>query len=1074
MLKGETTLNLTAAFSPFSEGALTRASQTPPGRGFNNLSDLVVLIYDKDGNILKDSNGAFLDYGVREIRFEQSEVKNENRNPSDASNGATAETDTKCLKNISLNLPFGEYYIIGVANFGDYRKNGETDDILVDKSSYVELTTTYADDIQTLDGLRKINVSWDGGNYTNNREMLGYFTDPDAETPKANSYFPTVKVNKPGMNLRAWLRRCASKITVDFDGSGLRDNVYIYVKSVTVKDLASSCTLGFGNNPVVDEMMPTYNNSAKNKEDLIETSTHHIDFGEGDNYGEWPCITKGSPYIMENGERKDFHSQDADALYFYENMQGDAPYGKVPVADLEQGGVKDSSETKDGVDLGTYVEVTAHYHSDANGNVTDGDIKYRFMIGKDAEKDCNAERNYHYKLTLKFRGNANDYDWHIDYTEEPGFDVPNPWYVSYLYNHAAMLPFKYTPKKGYELVRVEAEIITNPWYPSKIDEAKLKDPTIPITGINPYGDEPGPYSNPDNHKNCNGFLSLRYSEKTVITDVEASGAPFPTKDGTTDYKAAGANVINEKYYTGQLPGTVDRSKRTYELIGEDDTRDSETEGYSFTKAGTTYTLNIPVFTRAKVLVKQTGYSGNNPFVGYQRVARVRLTPYVRKEGTTDTPVADDWADVNVVQVRRVVNPKGVYRRADNYDPFEVRMMWLDGDDKDEFTEATSHGPWIAEIIGDNNFITLNGRQTVSGGTETPINFTINFNRTNKSAKNAVVRVRYHNYTCTHLIFVRQGYVAQSIAPSGTNLNGSSQTATVWEPCNMIARNKRADDPRDEGSLFRFGNSTYPIDAINNVYKDNAGKILYKNLEEKDFSNYMNSVLGPFFTTDLNGNLRNDTKDKIAWSSITIDAAGFTSGSMAKAATMRDFEQLYRTEHVQFGYGVLYADGATKTQSKLEDAYGYYRRDTKTGDSHKGMRGMFVYYWDGKITGGSNYNGRNVFFPIGRSGYGHRKNRLDIVTGVGILRYASSRGVPAEDLFSFAGPIFVSQYRRPGAIYWSRNSVEQYMIWNGTVEGNANNKAFGLDINYFSFDVNSITSYNIDSGQDACFVRCVVE
>ncbi len=107
--------------------------------------------------------------------------------------------------------------------------------------------------------------------------------------------------------------------------------------------------------------------------------------------------------------------------------------------------------------------------------------------------------------------------------------------------------------------------------------------------------------------------------------------------------------------------------------------------------------------------------------------------------------------MNAVQVRRVVNPKGVYRKSRNHEPFHVTMMWLDGDDSDVFSPVTSHGPWKAEIIGDNNFITLDGRQTVSGSTDTPVDFTIRFNRMNNDNKvrNAVVRIKYHNYTCTH-------------------------------------------------------------------------------------------------------------------------------------------------------------------------------------------------------------------------------------------------------------------------------------------------------------------------------------
>ena len=50
--------------------------------------------------------------------------------------------------------------------------------------------------------------------------------------------------------------------------------------------------------------------------------------------------------------------------------------------------------------------------------MSNGPIKYHFMLSlKDAVKNCDAERNYHYKVTLKFNGNANDNSQHIDYRE---------------------------------------------------------------------------------------------------------------------------------------------------------------------------------------------------------------------------------------------------------------------------------------------------------------------------------------------------------------------------------------------------------------------------------------------------------------------------------------------------------------------------------------------------------------------------------------------------------------------------------------------------------------------------------
>ena len=51
-----------------------------------------------------------------------------------------------------------------------------------------------------------------------------------------------------------------------------------------------------------------------------------------------------------------------------------------------------------------------------------------------------------------------------------------------------------------------------------------------------------------------------------------------------------------------------------------------------------------------------------------------------------------------------------------------------------------------------------GADTVRGSTGTPIDFTIRFNGTcnENESRCAIIRVDYHNYSCQHLIFVRQG------------------------------------------------------------------------------------------------------------------------------------------------------------------------------------------------------------------------------------------------------------------------------------------------------------------------------
>ena len=126
------------------------------------------------------------------------------------------------------------------------------------------------------------------------------------------------------------------------------------------------------------------------------------------------------------------------------------------------GNKPDDEGYRDGKPCGTYIEVEGYYISNTVANPGKGRIVYRFMLGKDTERDYNAERNFHYKFTLRFRGYANDVDWHIEYDEDKGIYAPNPYFISYLYDHEMMLPLKI---KGKPVGKLKAEIVENNWGP---------------------------------------------------------------------------------------------------------------------------------------------------------------------------------------------------------------------------------------------------------------------------------------------------------------------------------------------------------------------------------------------------------------------------------------------------------------------------------------------------------------------------------------------------------------------------------------------------------------------------------
>lgn len=113
------------------------------------------------------------------------------------------------------------------------------------------------------------------------------------------------------------------------------------------------------------------------------------------------------------------------------------------------------------------------------------------------------------------------------------------------------------------------------------------------------------------------------------------------------------------------------------------------------------------------------------------------------------------------------------------------------------SRSIPEGAWSATIVeGGDDFITLrstvegsgsdNAQQTgvksIEGAGEHPIDFWIDFKGTiaeNSTPRCAIVRVRYHNYTCEHDIYVRQGY-----APITIDGNAESDKNPAWASYNV--------------------------------------------------------------------------------------------------------------------------------------------------------------------------------------------------------------------------------------------------------------------------------------------------
>lgn len=1076
-VEGIAELSVELNYEAETSRALTSRAYTggEEGNAISNIESLVMLVYDGDELYRKYDiigENITLDPDISNVVNSKDQ---DNRLPEDK-NPVTGEPsgDDKTGKvTFNMKLHSGQnYYIYAVANMGNL--------------------SGYEEEIQTRDGLKSISRSWEPGNLKDNSEMFGVFSlksDRDA-TDKA-----PLEISALTKTLHSWVRRLASKVTVAFDGSELYNGVQVYVTDIYLKDIPKTCFLGKDNTPGAVAEGETPLSPDKRHEVLHEDGGHiniqtlptdlttvdenkyihlcndvHAYLGAYDNNS-----------IAETVDKT--HSNIAPALFFYENKQGtgkskkqdalndkgeEIPDNKIdfPNPDMNNPG----TGWKDEKPFGTYVEVKGFYRSTtADGHVSSGPIVYRFMLGQDVEKDYNATRNTHYQLTLAFKGYGNDADWHIEYEEKRGLYAQSPLYISYLYNKKMVATVKVVGKMepGKDLIAhiidkgdTEYDAELDPlWRPCDDDYKPLSSTqSDEWPGISYY------YTGAVNSEGAHqSFLSLKQTKLTVIPvegykDQPSWNIPFAT-----------AIKASKDYYDQHKIGD-----RTYNIGDEkrDDVQnfgsDADDEDGVYTVTVTKRNANgeaierifkIPFYTRAKELVTRTGFTGNNPYYSYPRKQRVKFTASIWNNETSKYEATPFILDI--VQVRRILNPKGVWREAGSTKPFNVRLLRLEEDkDAAEFKSFNSLGSWSAEIMTDpNNIITLSSTTAgsedganpqvhvsrIQGATERPIDFKINF--TGKTGC-AIVRVRYHNYSCEHDIFCREGYDPIPLGKNGTEW--SSLNVDHFENGKAI----ETESPLDEGSLFRrksniaitsANNSTYPRPRGDNRHELN-GNLAVKDADGKDATMSWNETKGSW-----TGNH--------SWDITNEDY---------QIATIEDFLDLVSPENdrsftISKAYGIIYGDDSDGVKYTRAEAYGYSKSNTD-----RGMIGVIVY--DSK-------DASQIFFPIGTEASGRRKGSGTPTNTnstnrdfPGTLRYASRSayyGYRKDDTENVKNqPLFYDLYRRPGAIYWCYK-------W----DSDGNNgflKSSAFDMNFFTMGFEGFQNGAAANAEtsDACFIRLV--
>ncbi|MDE5877597.1 MAG: hypothetical protein K2H47_08925 [Muribaculaceae bacterium] len=1070
---GEGSLVATVTFTPTVQANL--GGTRTPGDSIKDIKWLCVLLYTPDGNLFKK-------YGKSELADYKSETytvrPNDHLDGTDAQPGET----TTAKATFSLpGLPFGRYRIYAVANMGDLED--------------------YEENIKTEEGLKSISLTWNPVNVPSNNQMFGYFTPAnDMEAEGFNGELIVFKSS--GTEIHSWLKRAASKVTVAFDPSGLNQDVWVYIRNVTIRDIPKTCYLGKENTPTdtaslynhlkTPYLAPDYTHKSEaiantrfeyNSNGLITTPDVHTGPAKTDGLELTNSIRKAIPAGA--------HDNDAPSLFFYENNQGD----KSKREDKEKfdkrqyhsndtiNGVgtpirKDTlnNDFKDRVPYGTYIEVEAYYISTNPNKVGEGSIKYRFMLGKDVRFNYDAQRNYHFKLTLGFNGWANDPDWHIDFElPEPGIEVPPVFRVSYLYQQKSELPIRILG----DCTNLTVTITENNWAPYDSD-AKAAPYFVPPTET---ATDPDPvYAfkwNREAYENAEYMKKYRNSDGTVRDSVDCAfgflALHLPDRRTTKVNESFSASANNElrRIYREDKEGnrsfnsndlSVGHHTNTYDdkSTSSDDAYDVKyVYGDNKNVLPNQKTLMLPVWTRAKTLIEGSGFSGNNPYEGYQRKAVLHINATFA-DGTVIQK------DVTVLQVKRLVNPKGVWREYNRSEPFHVTLLEAkSGNDMANFIPFTSEGEWTAFIDGQtdtqNKFsISPNDKtigyqkgDTIHGYTGSTIDFDINFNVPVDSLQSAcaIVKVLYHGNQCLHKILVRKGYHAPITMGNNRWSSFSLYQATYVSGADGTTDRYNAvltKNPLMLGSMFRRGKQSLGILVKNNMTKE----------------------LGPFmppgnlpFEVAKKTNPNQTDWDKQTWSQIgcrddrrssrTLGTFTAEDGQRYRVPTLGDFHSL--TNNAEFGFGVVYGSAATKPQEVADSAYGLIDPNN-TGEftDKRGMRGVIVYE---KTTG------NQIFFPIGKYGTGRRVEFLREGDQAGELRYGDVDYLLTiernhDNLYR---PIPYNLMVQSGNIYW----INQYVA-NGSVEGGP---CLGWDMNYFNFDFNPYTANN---WADACPIKFILD
>ena len=232
---GDAAVSMKLNFYEISNPLNSRATEGgTPGDAIGEIESLCVLVYDMSGNLFRKYTQSDLEgysYTPATNSSTSADAVKPGQHQAEAKTGQAKFTIG--VENRANMMPFGRYRIYAVANMGGLE-------------GY---------DIDTEDQLHKIRLKWNSDDISKNNQMFGYFTTEQGSEASSEGFTGDVIINQNAVTLHSWMKRMVSKVTVAFDGTKLKENIWIFLKSVTIKDIPDSCYLG-ADYPVEAEKVP--------------------------------------------------------------------------------------------------------------------------------------------------------------------------------------------------------------------------------------------------------------------------------------------------------------------------------------------------------------------------------------------------------------------------------------------------------------------------------------------------------------------------------------------------------------------------------------------------------------------------------------------------------------------------------------------------------------------------------------------------------------------------------------------------------------------------------------------------